>query len=135
LLAKFYKSYRYGRYAFCAVPDVFEEKRVFLEFLAKHLRLQVGDGEWTSLRNTDQIRRFVGKVVKRITDKPLMPLLNPTPTPTCAPTCEAMDDRVISRVNTPWRRWRRTHSVWQTTLDGDTSTRMALDDWTGKAMA
>ncbi|MGH9347911.1 MAG: hypothetical protein ACRD26_11675 [Vicinamibacterales bacterium] len=68
LLAKFYKSYRYGRYAFRAVPDVFEEKRWFLEFLAKHLRLQVGDDEWTSLRNTDQIRRFVGKVVKRITD-------------------------------------------------------------------
>lgn len=68
LLAKFYKSYRYGRYTFRAVPDVFEEKRVFLEFLAKHLRLRVGDDERASLRNTDQIRRFVGKVVKRITE-------------------------------------------------------------------
>jgi hypothetical protein len=35
---------------------------------AKHLRLQVGDDEWGSLRNTNQIRGFVGKVVKRITD-------------------------------------------------------------------
>jgi hypothetical protein len=69
LLTKFYKSYRYGRYTFRAVPAVFEEKRVFLEFLARHLRLQVGDDEWASPRNTDQIRRFVGKVVKRITDK------------------------------------------------------------------
>lgn len=68
LLAKFYKSYRYGRCTFAAVPAVFEEKRVFLEFLAKHLRLQVGDDEWASLRNTNQIRGFVGKVVKRITD-------------------------------------------------------------------
>ena len=68
LLAKFYKSYRYGRYTFRAVPAVFEEKRVFLEFLAKHLRLQVGDDEWGSLRNTNQIRGFVGKVVTRITD-------------------------------------------------------------------
>ena len=30
--------------------------------------MQVGDDEWGSLRNTNQIRRFVGKVVKRITD-------------------------------------------------------------------
>src|SRR2546422_299838 len=28
----------------------------------------LGDDEWFSLRNTDQIRRFVRKVVKRITD-------------------------------------------------------------------
>ena len=68
LLSKFYKSYRYGRYTFRAVPDVFEEKRVFQQFLTKHLRLQVGDDVWSSLRNTDQIRRFVGRVVKRITD-------------------------------------------------------------------
>lgn len=68
LLSKFYKSYRYGRYVFRAVPDVFEEKRVFKEFLAKHLKLTVGDDEWSSLRNSDQIRRFVGKIVKRIVD-------------------------------------------------------------------
>jgi hypothetical protein len=68
LLSKFYKTYRYGRYTFRAVPSVFEEKRVFQEFLAKHLRVELGDDEWFSLRNTDQIRRFVGKVVKRITD-------------------------------------------------------------------
>jgi hypothetical protein len=35
---------------FSAVPDVLEEKRLFLEFLVKHLRLQVGDDEWASLR-------------------------------------------------------------------------------------
>lgn len=68
LLSLFYKSYRYGRYTVRAVPDVFEERRVFQEFLAKHLKVKLGDDEWFSLANTDQIRRFVGKVVKRITD-------------------------------------------------------------------
>jgi hypothetical protein len=69
VLSKFYKSYRYGRYSFHAVPDVFEEKRVFQEFLAKHLRFELDNDPWASPRNTDQIRRFVGKVVKRITDR------------------------------------------------------------------
>lgn len=68
LLSKFYKSYRYGRYTSRAVPDVFEEKRVFQEFLAKHLNLTLGDDVWFSLRNSDQIRKFVGKIVKRIAD-------------------------------------------------------------------
>lgn len=70
LLSKFYKSYRYGRYSASAVPNVFEEKRIFLEFLARHLRIVVDqDDEWASLRNTDQIRRFVGRLVKTITGK------------------------------------------------------------------
>jgi hypothetical protein len=49
-------------------PDAFEEKRVFQEFLAKHLNLTLGDDRWSSLRNSDQIRKFVGGLVKRITD-------------------------------------------------------------------
>lgn len=68
LLSKFYKSYRYGRYTSRAVPNVFEEKRVFQEFLAKQLQFELENDQWASLRNTDQIRRFVGKLVKRITD-------------------------------------------------------------------
>jgi hypothetical protein len=68
LLSTFYKSHRYDRFTFRGVPDVFEEKRMFQEFLAKHLSVDLGDDEWFSLRNTDQIRRFVGKVVKRISD-------------------------------------------------------------------
>ena len=68
LLSTFYKSHRYGRYTFRAVPDVFEEKRLFQAFLAKHLGVDLGDDEGFSLRNSDQIRKFVGKVVKRITD-------------------------------------------------------------------
>ena len=68
LLSTFYNSHRHGRYTFRAVPDVFEEKRLFQQFLAKHLAVDLGNDEWFSLRNSDQIRRFIGKVVKRITD-------------------------------------------------------------------
>ena len=72
-----------------------------------------------------------------------MPLLNPTTNTYCSPTCEAMDDRVISRVNTPWRRWRRRHSVWRTTflwrhfhLIGHSMTGIVVREWrltTGRA--
>ena len=52
LLSTFYKSHRYGRYTFRAVPDVFEEKRLFQRFLAKHLGVDLGEDEWFSLRNS-----------------------------------------------------------------------------------
>lgn len=68
LLSAFYKSHRYGRYTFRAVPNVFEEKRIFQAFLKKHLGVDLGDDQWFSLRNTDQIRRFIGRVVRKITD-------------------------------------------------------------------
>jgi hypothetical protein len=67
LLSKFYKSYRYGRYSLSAVPDVYEEKRLFLEFVAKHLQIEIPiDDEFAPIPNTDQIRKFVGRVVKKI---------------------------------------------------------------------
>jgi hypothetical protein len=39
LLSKFYKTHRYGRYSLSAVPNIYEEKRLFLEFVAKHLQI------------------------------------------------------------------------------------------------
>ena len=67
ILSKFYKSHRYGRYSLSAVPEIYEEKRLLLEFVSKHLKigLPVKD-EFFPIQNTDQIRRFVGKVVKKI---------------------------------------------------------------------
>lgn len=67
LLSKFYKTHRYGRYSLSVVPNIYEEKRQFLEFVAKHLQISIPvDNEFYQIPNTDQIRRFVGKVVKKI---------------------------------------------------------------------
>jgi hypothetical protein len=67
LLSKFYKTHRYGRYLLGAVPEVREEKRLFLEFIAKHLQISIPiNDEFVPIPNSDQIRKFVGKVVKRI---------------------------------------------------------------------
>jgi hypothetical protein len=70
LLSKFYKSHRYGRYSLGSVPEINEEKRLFLEFVSKHLNVSIPiEDEFSPIPNTDQIRRFVGKVVKKICDE------------------------------------------------------------------
>jgi len=69
ILSKFYKSHRYGRYSLSVVPNIYEEKRSFILFLKKYLKLDVDiDDEFQPLYNTNQIRRFIGKVVKKISD-------------------------------------------------------------------
>lgn len=70
LLSKFYKSHRYGRYSLSSVPNIDEEKRCFLEFIEKHLKLSLSiDDEFAFIGNTDQIRKFIGRVVKNISSK------------------------------------------------------------------
>jgi len=67
LLSKFYKSHRYGRYSLSAVPNIYQEKTEFLSFLAKHLNIKLDlANEFTPIVNTNQIRKFVGKIVKQI---------------------------------------------------------------------
>lgn len=69
LLSKFYKSHRYARYSLSSIPNISEEKTQFLEFLKKHLKLTFNiDKDFVAINNTDQIKKFVGKVVKRIID-------------------------------------------------------------------
>jgi hypothetical protein len=70
VLSTFYKTHRYGRYSLSAVPDIYEEQRLFLDFVAKHLKISLPiDEAFAPIPNTDQIRRFVGKVVKKICDE------------------------------------------------------------------
>jgi len=69
LLSKFYKTHRYGRYSPSSVPEIEMEKVLFLEYLSKHLRIDIsGNKMLFGIPNTEQIRLFVGKVVKKITD-------------------------------------------------------------------
>lgn len=67
LLSKFYKSYRYARYSFGSVPNIDNEKVQFLLFINKHLKLDFDiHNEYALLSNTDQIKTFIGKIVKKI---------------------------------------------------------------------
>lgn len=70
LISKFYKTHRYDRYTQSSVPEIWKEKEALLAFLGKHLGIDVGEtSEFQRIQNTDQIRRFVGRIVKRITDR------------------------------------------------------------------
>lgn len=67
LLSKFYKSYRYGRFSLGSVPNIDEEKVMFLTFISKHLKLIYDfHNPYSVFQNTDQVKRFVGKILKKI---------------------------------------------------------------------
>ncbi|EGV29063.1 hypothetical protein ThidrDRAFT_3379 [Thiorhodococcus drewsii AZ1] len=67
LLSKFYKTHRYGRFSLGSVPDIRAEKDDFLNYLEKHLKIETQNhNEFFPVYNTDQIRKFVGKIVFKI---------------------------------------------------------------------
>jgi hypothetical protein len=70
LLSKFYKTHRYGRFTSSSVPDIESERNDFLQFISKHLGIQFDlDKEYIGIENTDQIRTFVCRNVKKISDE------------------------------------------------------------------
>lgn len=67
ILSEFYHIHRYGRYSPAIVPHIDLEKRAFLSFLSDHVDVSLDHGDGLlPVRNSNQVRRFVGKVVKRI---------------------------------------------------------------------
>lgn len=67
LLSKFYITHRYQRYTLAAAPAIEEEKVLFLTFVKKHLKLDFDIEEGLfPIPNTDQIRKFIGKIVKKL---------------------------------------------------------------------
>lgn len=67
ILSKFYKSYRYGRYSFGIIPNISEEKLALVLFLKRHLSLDVDvNDEFVPLYNTNQIRKFIGRMVRKV---------------------------------------------------------------------
>jgi len=70
LLSKFYKSHRYGRYSLTSISDIEAEKTMFLQNIEKHLKIDIKThGAFSYIHNTDQIKRFIGKVVSKISRK------------------------------------------------------------------
>lgn len=67
LLSTFYKTHRYGRFSLSSVPNIEEEKTLLLNYLHKHLNIDISDnGPFSYIHNTPQIKKFVGKVVGKI---------------------------------------------------------------------
>lgn len=67
LLSKFYKTHRYGRFSIGSIPGIKEEQKMFLEYLEKHLQIEVpSEDSFIPVYNSDQIRKFIGKVVNKI---------------------------------------------------------------------
>lgn len=58
--------HRYGRYSLSIVPDIYEEKRSLLVFIKKHLKIDLDlQNEFLHPPNTNQIRKFVGRIGER----------------------------------------------------------------------
>ena len=69
LLTKFYKSIRYNRFSLNSAPNIYEEKEHLLTFLHKYIHVNVSNDEFIPTQNTNQVRIFIGRTTKAITDK------------------------------------------------------------------
>lgn len=78
ILSKFYKSHRYGRFTFSSCmdlekheqPQIEQEKHLLVNLIVKHLKLDVDlNNEFFPLLNSDQIKKFIGKTVRKITNQ------------------------------------------------------------------
>ena len=66
LLSDFYRSDRYNRYNIASVYESNREKR-FIEFLKNELKIEINNDGFIVTPNNDRIRRFIGKLVEKIT--------------------------------------------------------------------
>lgn len=78
ILTKFYKSHRYGRFSFSSCmnlekndsPQIDQEKSMLVEFIVKYLKLDVDlSSEFYPLFNNDRIKKFIGKIVRKVTNQ------------------------------------------------------------------
>lgn len=66
LLSTFYKTYRYDRYSLHTVDSRSKDKSALLSFLTKHLSMDLNEDGIKIARNEVRIRRFIGKLVGKI---------------------------------------------------------------------
>lgn len=69
LLSRFYKTIRYNRFSLNSVPHVYEEKENLLAFLHKYIHIDLSNDDLNPIQNTNQIRKFIGRTTKTVTDK------------------------------------------------------------------
>lgn len=74
ILTKFYMSYRYNRFSSSSIPNIEPEKEEFIIFFQKHLRIKNEEEKELLLRNTNQTKLFLGRIIKKIT-RPVFELI------------------------------------------------------------
>jgi len=68
ILGAFYKTHRYDRYVLATMTTESKEKSAIHEFFEKHLKIEIKDeAPFNVSENTDQLRRFIGRTVGKIT--------------------------------------------------------------------
>jgi hypothetical protein len=68
LLSVFYKDHRYGRFNLPQRSNLTKDKKLFHDFLKKHIQIDITeDFPLTCVWNSVAVKKFVGKIVKKIT--------------------------------------------------------------------
>lgn len=67
LLANFYKSVRYERFNISSVYKPAQEKEKLVEFIREELKIEIIKEGSNYLLNTEQVKTFLGKLIKKIT--------------------------------------------------------------------
>lgn len=66
LLSIFYRSARYERFNIASVYRPSQDKEKLVEFITGELKVKLTEAPIRVLENTEQVKRFLGKVIKRI---------------------------------------------------------------------
>lgn len=66
LLANFYKSVRYERFNINSVYKASQDKEKLVEFITSELRVNLTEGPIRVLENTEQVKTFLGRIIKKI---------------------------------------------------------------------
>lgn len=66
LLANFYKSIRYERFNISSVYKPSQDKEKLVEFITSELNVELTEMPIRVLENTEQVKSFLGKVIKKI---------------------------------------------------------------------
>lgn len=68
LLGRFYKTMRYDRFTLSSVEDDAKERELLVNFLEKHLNIDISYNDMFNTPNQDKFKKFIGKVVGRISE-------------------------------------------------------------------
>jgi hypothetical protein len=66
LLADFYKSTRYERFNIASIYKPSQDKEKLVQFIASELKVELEGYPTPLLENTDEIKNFLGKIIKKI---------------------------------------------------------------------
>lgn len=67
LLTNFYKTIRYERFNISSVYKPSQDKEKLTEFIVSELKVQLTEVPVRALENTEQVKSFLGKIIKKIT--------------------------------------------------------------------